>query len=179
MAERISLHMLKKDHEYLDEFKNTLEEIKQLRFCKKCFNVSEGDLCTICADDERDATVICVLESAEDVITVERTGKFKGYYHILQGLINPLNNMLPDNLRIEELMGRIREKGNTITELILAINHSVEGDATALYLSGLIKDAGLNVKISRLAKGLPTGSDIRYADEITLGQAIIERKEMF
>jgi len=178
MAERISLYILKKDHEYLDNFKETLEDIKKIHFCKRCFNVSERDLCSICEDDQRDLSQICVLESAEDVITVERTGKFKGYYHILQGLINPLNNVLPDDLKIMELLERVRASGGGIKELILAINHTVEGDATALYLASLIKDIGATVKISRLAKGLPTGSDIRYADEITLGQAIIERKEI-
>ena len=178
MAERIGLFMLKKDGGYIDNFKETLEDIKKIHFCGRCFNVSENDLCTVCSDDSRDLSQICVLESAEDVVTVERTGKFRGYYHILQGLINPLNNMLPDDLRIKELLERVRSSKGAIKELILAINHTVEGDATALYISSLVKDSGAVVKISRLAKGLPTGSDIRYADEITLGQAILERKEI-
>ena len=121
---------------------------------------------------------MCVVESAEEVITVERTGKYNGYYHVLQGLINPLNNLLPDNLRIKELLDRLKNKKGLVQEIILAINHSVEGDATSLYISALAKDYGHTIKITRLAKGLPTGSDIRYADEITLGQAIIERKEI-
>jgi recombination protein RecR len=178
MAERIGLHIIKKEFEYIDNFTLALQESKELTFCKECFNVSDFDLCPICADNERNNSLMCVVESAEEVITVERTGKYNGYYHVLQGLINPLNNMLPDNLRIKELIGRVKNKGGSIKEIILAINHSVEGDATSLYISAIAKDADKNIKISRLAKGLPTGSDIRYADEITLGQAIIERKEI-
>jgi len=178
MAERIGLHIIKKEYEYIDNFSLVLQESKELTFCKECFNVSDFDLCPICADNDRDITLLCVVESAEEVITVERTGKFNGYYHVLQGLINPLNNMLPDNLRIRELLDRVKNKNGAIKEIILAFNHSVEGDATSLYISGLAKDSSAVIKISRLAKGLPTGSDIRYADEITLGQAIIERKEI-
>lgn len=178
MAERIGLHIIKKEYEYIDNFSLVLQESKELTFCKECFNVSDFDMCPICADDSRDKSLMCVVESAEEVITVERTGKYKGYYHVLQGLINPLNNMLPDNLRIKELLERLKKREGVLKEIILAINHSVEGDATALYISGLAKQLVASIIISRLAKGLPTGSDIRYADEITLGQAIVERKEI-
>jgi recombination protein RecR len=176
MAERVALHIMKKDHEYLDAFKQTLEEIKQLGFCSNCFNVSEGPLCAICEDDRRDTSIFCVIESSEDVVTIERTGKFTGYYHVLQGLINPLNNILPDNLRIKELLARVKK--NPVKEMILALNHTVEGDATSMFISAMLRETGNNVRITRLAKGLPMGSDIRYADEITLGQAIMERKEI-
>jgi recombination protein RecR len=178
MAERIGLHIIKKEYEYIDNFSLVLQESKELTFCKVCFNVSDFELCPICADETRDKTLLCVVESAEEVITVERTGKYNGYYHVLQGLINPLNNLLPDNLRIKELLDRVKSKNGIIKEIILAINHSVEGDATSLYISALSKDLSHAIIVSRLAKGLPTGSDIRYADEITLGQAIIERKEI-
>ena len=178
MAERIGLHIIKKEYEYIDNFSLVLQESKELTFCRECFNVSDFELCPICADNERDLTLMCVVESAEEVITVERTGKYNGYYHVLQGLINPLNNMLPDNLRIKELLSRVKNKNGAVKEIILAINHSVEGDATSLYISAMAKDLGYDIKVSRLAKGLPTGSDIRYADEITLGQAIMERKEI-
>ncbi|MEI7541995.1 MAG: recombination mediator RecR [bacterium] len=178
MAERIGLHIIKKEYEYIDNFSSVLQESKGLTYCKECFNVSDFDLCAICADGDRDKKLLCVVESAEEVITVERTGKYNGYYHVLQGLINPLNNLLPDNLRIKELLDRLKNKKGLVQEIILAINHSVEGDATSLYISALAKDYGHTIKITRLAKGLPTGSDIRYADEITLGQAIIERKEI-
>jgi recombination protein RecR len=178
MAERIAIYIMKKDAAYIDNFKETLEEIKKIHFCKRCYNVSENELCTICEDTQRDHSQLCVIESAEDVLTIEKTGKFKGYYHILQGLINPLSNILPDDLRIKELIERVISSNGQIKELILAVNHTVEGDVTSLYISGFMKDAGASVIISRLAKGLPTGSDIRYADEITLGQAILERKEI-
>jgi recombination protein RecR len=176
MAERVSIHILKKDVEYIDNFKEILEEIKTLGFCTICFNVSEGPVCDICADDGRDKSIICVVESSEDVITIERTGKFRGYYHILQGLVNPLNNVLPENLRIAELIKRIGK--DPVKELILALNHTVEGDATSMFISAMLHDDDNNVITTRLAKGLPMGSDIRYADEITLGQAILERKQV-
>ncbi|MGD0565991.1 MAG: recombination mediator RecR [Candidatus Goldiibacteriota bacterium] len=176
MAERAALHILKKDAEYIDAFRETLEDIKKLGFCSRCFNVSEGELCVICSDDRRDPSIICIVESSEDVVTIERTGKFNGYYHILQGLINPLNNMLPENLRIKELLSRLRK--DPVKEMILALNHTVEGDATSMYISAMLRDEGGISRITRLAKGLPMGSDIRYADEITLGQAIMERKEI-
>ncbi|MCE5300639.1 MAG: recombination mediator RecR [Spirochaetia bacterium] len=178
MAERIALYIMKREPEYTENFKEILDGVKDITLCTRCFNVSDGNICSICAEDNRDRLIMCVLESPEDVVMVERTGKFKGYYHILHGLINPLNNMLAENLRIRELCDRVKGSNGEIKELILAINHTVEGDATALYISELMKEYAAGVKITRLAKGLPTGSDIKYADEITLGQAIVERKEM-
>jgi recombination protein RecR len=178
MAERIGLYIIKKEAEFTDNLSSALMESKELTFCKECFNVSDFEMCPICSDEERDPSILCVVESSEEVITVERTGKYAGYYHVLQGLINPLNNMMPDNLRITELLSRVEKKKGVVKEIILAINHTVEGDATALYIAFLAKENGINIKLTRLAKGLPTGSDIKYADEITLGQAIIERKEM-
>jgi len=176
MAERIGLYIIKKDSSYIENIQNALEEIKTLSLCEKCFNVSESGLCNICSDRGRSSSLICVVESPEDIITVERTGKFSGYYHVLQGLINPLNNIMPENLRLKELKKRAAETG--IDEIILAINHTVEGDATCLYISNMLKEKQGAVKITRLAKGLPSGSDLKYADEITLGQAILERKEI-
>lgn len=177
MAERIALYILRRDHTDIDSLTLIINDIKNITVCKKCFNVSEKDICDICSDDARDKGMLCVVESPEDVINIERTGKFKGYYHVLHGLINPLENMLPENLRLTELAGKVKG-GAHIKEVLLAINHTVEGDATALYISSIIKENGSILKISRLAKGLPTGSDIKYADEITLGQAIVERKEI-
>ena len=176
MAERVALHILKKDAGYIDAFREIMEDIKTLGFCSRCFNVSEGELCVICLDDRRDPSIICIVESSEDVVTIERTGKFSGYYHILQGLINPLNNVLPENLRIKELLSRLRKA--PVKEMILGLNHTVEGDATSMYISAMLRDDGGISRITRLAKGLPMGSDIRYAEEITLGQAIVERKEI-
>jgi len=177
MAERISLFLLRKRGESTGELADALIGIKTIGFCKTCFNVTDKELCSICDDNTRDKEIICVVEGPEDVITVERTDKFGGYYHVLHGLINPLNNVMPDSLKIKELIDRLKKQSG-VKELIFAINHTVEGDATSLYLKQVLEESGLKFRITRLAKGLPTGSDIRYADEITLGQAIIERKEM-
>jgi recombination protein RecR len=177
MAERISLYILKQDKSFIDNLLSVIHDIKLIHFCERCFNISEEKLCEICKDNKRDSSIICVVESPLDIINIERTGKFTGLYHILNGLINPLNNILPENLKIKELIQRIK-KENNIKEIILAINHTVEGDTTALYIISAIKEESNTIKITRLAKGLPTGSDIKYADEITLGQAILERKEI-
>ncbi len=177
MAERITLYLVKNYVKTADELINAIEGIKEIKICKICFNISEEDICSICSDKTRNEKIICVVESPEDIITIEKTEKFKGVYHILYGLINPVNGIMPDDIKIKELLNRIK-KSDEIFEIILALNHTVEGDATALYIHKEIKDIKNNIKITRLAKGLPTGSDIRYADEITLGQAIVERKEM-
>lgn len=177
MAERIALYMLRRDHVYIDSLVSVINDIKTVTTCKRCYTVSDTDTCSICGDENRTKALLCVVESPEDVINIERTGKYPGYYFVLQGLINPLENMLPENLKLQELSERVKkEKG--ISEILLTINHSVEGDATSLYIASIIKIKGDVLKISRLAKGLPTGSDIKYADEITLGQAILERKEI-
>ena len=174
MAERIAVHIMKKDPQAVDTLALSVSEIKDLIFCSRCFNVSDSKVCSICADETRAASLLCVVESPEDVLTVERTGKYRGYYHVLHGLLNPLNNIMPSDLRLKELSDKVSSSG-AVNELILALNHTVEGDATSLYIAAM---ADPQLKITRLAKGLPTGSDIRYADEITLGQAILERREM-
>ncbi|MFP4465530.1 MAG: recombination mediator RecR [Candidatus Goldiibacteriota bacterium] len=178
MAERMALYILKKSPEFPESLACALMDVKDVTFCEICFNVSDAERCTICMDENRENTAICIVESPEDIITVERTMKFKGYYHVLHGLVNPLGNILPENLKLSELSERIKNADNGLNEIILAINHTVEGDATCLYVNDTVKETGKYLKVSRLAKGLPTGSDIRYADEITLGQAIIERKEI-
>ncbi len=177
MAERITLYLMKNYVKAADELINAIEGIKDIKICKVCFNISEEDICPICSDKTRDRKIICVVESPEDILTIEKTEKFTGVYHILYGLINPVNSIMPDDIKIRELSDRIK-KLNEISEIILALNHTVEGDATALYIYKEIKNIKSNIKITRLAKGLPTGSDIKYADEITLGQAIVERKEI-
>jgi len=155
---------------------NSLEEIKNIKYCEKCFNISEENICSICKDESKNKKIICVIESPEDIVTIEKTGKYNGVYHVLYGLIDPLNNILPENLKINELINRIKKED--IIEIIFALNHTVEGDATALFIANEIRKYDNKIKITRLAKGLPTGADIRYADEITLGQAIIERREI-
>jgi recombination protein RecR len=177
MAERIALYMLRRDHAYLDILNSAINDIKNVTTCKKCHTVSDHEMCSVCVDEKRNPEILCVVESPEDVINIERTGKYQGYYFVLQGLINPLENVMPDNLKLKELEERAKDD-KKIAEILLAINHTVEGDATALYIAGMIKENGIVLKMSRLAKGLPTGSDIKYADEITLGQAILERKEI-
>lgn len=174
MAERIAVHIMKKDPSSIDTLALSVSEIKALVLCSRCYNVSDDRVCLICADETRNKSLLCVVESPEDVLTVERTGKFRGYYHVLHGLLNPLNNIMPSDLKLKELGEKLSSTPG-IQELILALNHTVEGDATSLYAASLSPAV---LKITRLAKGLPTGSDIRYADEVTLGQAILERREM-
>lgn len=171
-AERLVLYLFKQDREKLANFAETINSLKtSLSSCKKCFNLSEGDLCEICKDKNRDQKKICVVEEPLDVIAIERTKKYDGLYHILGGVIEPGKNG-GNSLKLSELEKRvINEK---IEEIILATNPTTEGDATALYIARLLKP--LNIKTTRLARGLSTGGDIEYADEITLGSAILNRK---
>lgn len=177
MAERAALYLVKKEPAYIDLLSESIEGVKNLSLCPECFSISEGGLCGICSDPQRDATVICAVESPEDIITVEKTARFHGVYHVFHGLVNPLNNMMPENIKLAELAARAA-KNPRLKEVILAVNHSVEGDATALYAAAALKEKSPSVSVTRLAKGLPTGSDIKYADEVTLGQAIMERKKI-
>lgn len=174
MAERLVLYLWKYDQEKLDDFSETLRDLKRkISFCSQCFNISENGLCAICQDPKRDPKIICVVEEPLDIIALEKTRRMRGLYHVLGGTINApadKNNAL----KIKELLARLK-KGN-IEEVILATNPTTEGEATALYLARLIKP--LNIKITRLARGLPTGGDIEYADEATLSGAIEGRKEI-
>ena len=172
-AQRIAFHILAADTLDIDKLADALKRVKQLvRVCEICFNVSEEDRCRICRDPRRTDENICVVEESKDVIAVERTGEFRGRYHVLGGAINPLEGIGPDNLRIRELMTRL-QSGET-KELILATDPNTEGEATATYLALLTKPMGLTV--SRLASGLPVGGDLEYADEITLGRAFEGRR---
>jgi recombination protein RecR len=172
-AQRIAFHILSADTHDIDKLADALKRVKQLvRVCELCFNVSEEDRCRICRDPRRTDENICVVEESKDVIAVERTGEFRGRYHVLGGAINPLEGIGPDNLRIRELMTRL-QSGET-KELILATDPNTEGEATATYLALLVKPMGLTV--SRLASGLPVGGDLEYADEITLGRAFEGRR---
>ncbi|MEV0644517.1 recombination mediator RecR [Phytomonospora sp. NPDC050363] len=172
-AQRIAFHILSADTHDIDKLADALKRVKQLvRVCEICFNVSEEDRCRICRDGRRTDENICVVEESKDVIAVERTGEFRGRYHVLGGAINPLEGIGPDNLRIRELMTRL-QAGET-KELILATDPNTEGEATATYLALLVKPMGITV--SRLASGLPVGGDLEYADEITLGRAFEGRR---
>jgi recombination protein RecR len=171
-AERLVLYLFKQDKERLLDFSETLKSLKiNLRFCKKCWNISEDDLCGICKDKKRDQKTICVVEEPLDIIAIERTKKYNGLYHVLGGVIEPGKNG-ESNLKLSELEKRVNDE--KIEEVVLATNPTTEGDATALYIARLLKP--FNIKNTRLARGLSTGGDIEYADEITLGSAIINRK---
>lgn len=169
MAERLVLYLFKQDKAKLQEFSENLLAIQDLKICQKCFNISEGDLCEICKDAHRDQKTICVVEEPLDIISFERTGAYRGLYHVLGGVLSGGSS---ENLKIRELVNRLKKE--KIEELILATNPTTEGDATALYLK---KEIGnLEIKITRLARGLSTGSDIEYADEITLSSALNNRR---
>ena len=144
----------------------------KVRFCERCFNVAEGALCPICADDRRDATVVCVVEESRDIVALERTGEFRGRYHVLLGAMNPLEGIGPEQLKIRELLTRIDAEG--ITEVILCTNPKTEGEVTAMYLARQLQPLGLTV--TRIASGLPVGGDLEYADELTLGRALEGRR---
>ena len=147
---------------------------EKVTFCRECGNVAEGDLCRVCRDPSRDLSLICVVEEPKDAATIEKAGIVKGRYHILGGAISPLDGIGPEELRIQELIDRV---GNgEVTEVILATNPNLEGNATAMYIAGLIKPLG--IRVSRLASGLPVGGDLEYADEVTLGQALEGRRDM-
>lgn len=174
MAERLVLHLWKYDQEKLDDFSETLKELKsRISFCAECFNISENGLCSICQDKKRDRSLICVVEEPLDVIAIEKTRQMRGLYHVLGGTINAPADKNND-LKIKELITRLKK--NAVKEVIIATNPTTEGEATALYLARLIRP--LNIKITRLARGLPTGGDIEYADEATLTGSLEGRKEM-
>jgi len=174
-AQRIAFHVLSADAADVERLAHVLTEVKsRVRFCEVCGNVSEGDRCRICTDTRRSDDVLCVVEEAKDVVAIERTREFRGKYHVLGGAINPINGIGPDNLRIRELMTRLAD-GN-VTEVILATDPNIEGEATATYLARMLR--GMGIPVSRLASGLPVGGDLEYADEITLGRAFEGRRRI-
>ena len=172
-AQRIAFHVLSADPADETRLADSLRKAKELvRFCTTCFNVAEAEQCRICRDTRRTNEVLCVVEEPKDVVAVERTGEFRGRYHVLGGAINPLEGIGPDNLKIRELM--IRLGTGEVKELILATDPNTEGEATATYLALMVKPMG--IAVSRLASGLPVGGDLEYADEITLGRAFEGRR---
>ena len=172
-AQRIAFHILQSDPVDVRRLANALNEVKEkVRFCAVCGNVSESERCRVCLDIRRDPSVICVVEEPKDVVAVERTREFRGRYHVLGGAISPIEGVGPDDLRIRELMTRLAD--GVVTELILATDPNLEGEATATYLARLLKPMGL--KVTRLASGLPVGGDLEYADEVTLGRAFEGRR---
>ena len=172
-AQRIAFHILSAEQADVTRLATALQRVKELvRFCVTCYNVAESDQCRICRDPRRTEEVLCVVEEPKDVVAIERTGEFRGRYHVLGGAINPLEGIGPDSLRIRELM--TRRSAGVVKELILATVPNTEGEATATYLALLVKPMGLTV--TRLASGLPVGGDLEYADEITLGRAFEGRR---
>jgi recombination protein RecR len=174
-AQRIAFYLLKVDATDAKRLARAIEDAKdRVRWCNRCFNIAEGELCNYCRDDRRDAHVVCVVEDPRDIVAIERTGEFPGRYHVLQGAISPIEGIGPEQLRVKELLVRISDEG--ITEVILATNPNIEGEATAMYLARLLKPAGL--RVTRIASGLPVGGDLEYADEVTLGRALEGRREV-
>jgi recombination protein RecR len=174
-AQRIAFHIVQSERVDINHLVEVLRLVKEkVRFCSKCFNVAEEEECKICRDPRRDNSTICVVEESKDVIAIERTREFKGKYHVLGGAISPIDGIGPEQLRIRELLARLSDAN--ITEVIIATDPNLEGEATATYLARTIKPLG--IKISRLASGLPVGGDLEYADEVTLGRAFEGRRSL-
>ena len=172
-AQRMAFHLLKMPLSEVQKFSNILVEAKEnIHYCNICFNMSASNPCEICTDDRRDRTVICVVAETKDLIAIEKTREYKGLYHVLQGTLSPLDGIGVEDIRIKELLTRVTDAN--ISEVILALSPSVEGEATSMYITKLLKP--FNIKISRIAFGLPIGSDLEYADEITLAKAIEGRR---
>lgn len=167
-AQRIAFHLLKVPTEEALRLSDAVRVLKErITFCKRCFNIADAELCGICADERRDTTVLCVVEEPRDVIAMERTGEFRGRYHVLQGAMSPIDGVGPDQLRVKELVERVEVEGTV--EVIVCTNPNLEGETTAMYLARRLGPLGLTV--TRLASGLPVGGDLEYADELTLGRA--------
>jgi recombination protein RecR len=174
-AQRIAFHLLKMPADDANRLAHAITDAKaKVRFCSRCFNVADDELCPICADPRRDAGVLCVVEESRDIVAIERTGEFKGRYHVLLGAISPLEGIGPEQLKIRELIARLEPEG--VQEVIVCTNPNTEGEVTAMYLARTLKPLGLTV--TRIASGLPVGGDLEYADELTLGRAIEGRRTL-
>ena len=175
-AQRIAFHLLKLPTTDALRLSASIAAAKErVTFCSRCFNIAEGTVCGLCDDDRRDPTVLCVVEEPRDIVAVEKTQEFNGRYHVLQGAISPIEGIGPEQLRIRELLARLDAEG--VREVILCTNPNLEGEATAMYLSRLLKDLP-DLKVTRIASGLPVGGDLEYADELTLGRALEGRREV-
>ncbi len=171
-AQRLALFILKMDDDRVDNLLKSIKELKtKLKSCSRCNNLSEDELCEVCKSTKRDKSIICVVEEASDVIAIEKTHEFSGLYHVLGGVLSPLTGITPDSLKIKELLKRFEKED--IKEVILALNPDTEGETTSLYLAKIIKP--LNMKVTRIARGLPVGGDLEFADEATIGRAMINR----
>jgi recombination protein RecR len=174
-AQRLALHLIKSENEDVARLARAIIEAKQrVRFCDRCFNLADSEFCSICTDAKRESSIVCVVEDSRDIAALERTGEFRGRYHVLLGLIDPLQGVSPENLKVRELIARIKPEG--ITEVVVCTSNNTEGDVTAMYLVRLLDPLG--VTVSRLASGLPVGGDIEFADEVTLGRAFGNRRRL-
>lgn len=174
-AQRIAFHLLKIPADDVARLARAIVEAKaRVRFCSRCWNFAEGELCPICLDDRRDSNVLCVVEESRDIISIEKTGEFKGRYHVLLGAMNPLDGVGPEQLKMKELFARIEPED--VQEVILCTNPNTEGEVTAMYIARMMKPFG--VRVTRIASGLPVGGDLEYADELTLGRALEGRREL-
>jgi len=175
-AERLALHLIRASSEDVEGLLAAVREAKAaIRPCRKCFDYTDRELCRICSDPSRDQSIICVVEAPQDAAAIERTRNYRGLYHVLHGAISPLDGIGPEALRVRELLERVKADG-AVSEVILATDPDTEGEATALYLAGLLREAG-KVKVSRIAHGVPMGGDLDYIDERTLSQAMLGRRE--
>lgn len=173
-AQRLAFHIIDMKDEEVDSLSVAIKEAKQkVHYCGICFNITDRDVCEICSDESRDQSMICVVEDPRDVVAMEKTKEYRGLYHVLHGTISPLDGIGPEDIRIKELLARLR---GDVREVILAINPDVEGEATTLYIAKIIKPLG--IKVTRIAHGIPMGGELEYADEITLGSALSGRREL-
>ena len=174
-AQRLAFHFLRADRERADRLSAALLDLKaRIGYCSRCFNIAEGPLCAICASGRRDDTLVCVVEAPLDVLAIERTSEYRGVYHVLHGVLSPIDNIGAEDIHVPELLNRLR--GGTVAEVIVATNPDIEGEATAAYLQRVI--APLGVRVTRPAHGLPFGGDLEYADELTLARAMSGRRDL-
>jgi recombination protein RecR len=174
-AQRLALHLIKSNDDDVARLARSIIEAKQkVRFCERCFNLADAQFCSICSDAKRESTILCVVEDSRDIAALDRTGGFRGRYHVLLGLIDPLQGVSPENLKVRELVARI--KPEAIAEVVVCTSNNTEGDVTAMYLARMLSPLG--VEVSRLASGLPVGGDIEFADEVTLGRAFDNRRRL-
>lgn len=174
-AQRIAFYLLKVAPEDAKRLAHAIVDAKEkVSWCRRCFNIAEGELCGFCRDERRDSRVLCVVEEPRDIVAVERTQEYRGLYHVLLGAISPIEGIGPDQLKVKELLARVNDEG--VQEVILATNPNIEGEATAMYLARLLKPLGL--RVTRIASGLPVGGDLEYADGVTIAQALTARRAM-
>lgn len=174
-AQRIAMHLVKSSKDDIDRLADAITEAKRrVRYCEMCFNLAESELCAVCSDPRRDGAMMCVVEDSRDVVAIERTGAFRGRYHVLQGTLDPLQGIGPDQLKLKELVARLAPEG--VTEVVVCTNPNTEGEVTAMYIARMLKP--FDVSVTRIASGLPVGGDLEFADEVTLGRAFGNRREI-